>query len=330
MTTRREAVDALARVYAGFKKQTYRSRGLLGSPGSTTVSVSGRTGMVFFREDGSSNKVIQVYNNRVPEYYNLPVVVGYDDVNPETMQVLDIDIEALADWRGRTFLQKHHKTHEYGSTDAYGVRLDDDVVYIQGRQIIPLSIRPTDTASMKVYINPGWYEFGDDRYYFPGGYSKTFVAPSVGMAVLEVIYAEAVTNIINYARGEEFPISMIAGYVDYIPSAPPSTTIVGCVVLTSSTTSITQREIADIRAFNVIHGGTTSFSNGINITGNVVVTGGSLTTHDTYVDLSGLSRLRIPRGVVVSGWEGQEAEIAWDTGFDKLYMHDGIQFVPIN
>jgi len=327
MTSREEAVRALAQLLGGLSPARYRARGLLGAPGGTTVEVSGRTSTVFFREDGSDNKVVQVFNNRVPSYYDLPVIVGRDDVNPETLQVLDIDIEALADWRGRSYLTEHHQTHEYGATDDYGVRIDNDVVYVQGRQIVPLSIRPTATASMKVFINAGWYEFGEDRYFFPGMYTRTLVAPATpGVYALEVVYIEAVTNYIGYARGIEVPLSELSDYVDYVPSVPPHSALVGCVLLASSTTAITQREIVDIRSFNTIPGGVTNFDNGISVTGDVLVTGGQVAFYDSYVDLQTGSRLRMPRGTPITGWEGQEGEAAYDTAFDSLFVHDGSQW----
>lgn len=67
-----------------------------------------------------------------------------------------------------------------------------------------------------------------------------------------------------------------------------------------------------------------SIDGGVTITGDLIVTGGRIEAHDTYSDLGlGLSRLRIPRGTEVSGWAGLEAEIAWDTGAEIFYLHDG-------
>lgn len=66
------------------------------------------------------------------------------------------------------------------------------------------------------------------------------------------------------------------------------------------------------------------------VTGDVVVSGGMTTAYDAYVDMAGQSRLRIPRGVDVTGWAALEGEIAFDTGHKLFFGYEGTSWVSLD
>ena len=93
----------------------------------------------------------QALNQRVPNRNDLPIIVGYDPIQPELFQVLsirevyhgsdDIITSGLIPNVG-----PHHTTHEW-SGDG------DDTVYVHLRQFLPLLVRPT--SGMEVQIDQG-------------------------------------------------------------------------------------------------------------------------------------------------------------------------------
>lgn len=96
----------------------------------------------------------EIYNTRVSPIYNLPVLVGYDPVEPDRYQVLCVrnaypGIDFSFPEAKNT--EAHHSSHEYGN-QVNG----SDVVFSQLRQLMPL--RPTPFGDMQVqyYRNLVW------------------------------------------------------------------------------------------------------------------------------------------------------------------------------
>ena len=155
--------------------------------------------------------------------------------------------------------------------------MDSDVVFVQSRQIVPLSIRPQTTADMTVYIEPGWYSYGEYHRFWPGSNSKTFVAPTeVGVAVFELVYIDATTGYPGYVRGVEFPLDYVMDFADFTPDIPQGAGAIGYVLLQYDQTEITNDDIIDVRALMDVLGGPLHLSEGLTVTGNVIVTGGDV------------------------------------------------------
>lgn len=249
-------VRALVALIEGLEPRKPRYHGLLGSPGGT-VAVSGRPGYVYFREDGNPSKLRQVFNSRVPTLNDLPVVVGEDSNNPGSEQVLDIDIGMLPNWLDRSFLPEHHETHELGTLDSNSERIDNDVVWVQKGQFVPLSVYPQSTPDMTLYVNEDWYVYGDELKYWGGGSTKAFSAPVVaGYAAFELICIDGETNQLIYVRGPDYLDTLgILGDLSLIPDAPVGSVPLVAVYLPHGVSSLLFENIADVRVFQRTLGG---------------------------------------------------------------------------
>lgn len=370
---KQQAINALTGLIALLEPRRLKIRGLLGiSSADSTAAVTGRPNYVYFREAGDPSRISQIYNNKVPPLPDLPVIAGLDAVNPDTVQVLDIDIGALASWSNQPYLPQHHETHELGSTDTDGNRVDSDVVYLQKQQLVPFSVQPTYPVSMQLDIQADFYETETGRKFYVGGTTKAFSAATTpGYAVVELIYVDA-NNCLNYERGSEY-VDTESISLSNIPETPAGGVAMGAVYLPYGTTEIDYDNLLDVRilfrtaaAFQHTHsspedGGLltaglcitgnvrfiresdqatlayfhsdlnarfdllsdVSITGNVGITGDMNVSGNEANFYDTEVNMLGTSRLRIPTGTGVSGWSGQTGDIAYDTGFDILYVYNG-------
>lgn len=132
------------------------------------VAVPGRTNYVYVRLTG--RPLAQVYNNRVPNIPNTPVLVGYDPIEPNLFQVLTVQSGNQTQTRLITnnMVGAHHKTHEWMGLDAAG---GSDVVFVQSRQFMPLRVSPMNaTGTFAIGVYRGFY-YGDDEWMAcSGGY----------------------------------------------------------------------------------------------------------------------------------------------------------------
>jgi len=130
-------------------------RGLAGKGDGSTVNVSGMSRYIWVRVNGVR---MAVYNNRVTAAYDLPVLVGYDEINPQLLQVLGFDYGAQSDSFPAGFsVPLHGETHRIFSPTG-----GNDIVWVELRQFLPLSV----TASgMDVNIYPGNVPIGNSWVY---------------------------------------------------------------------------------------------------------------------------------------------------------------------
>ena len=285
MSEKSRATDALVELLLLLEPGKQRYRGLLGIPGQTSPAVSGRPNYVWFQEDGNPSKARQIFNMKVPNVTDLPVIVGQDSNNPGFEQVLDVDLGMLPKWLGRSFVPEHHGTHELGAVDAVGNRVDSDVVYVQKAQFVPLSARAQDTPDMTLYIEADWYLYGSIQQYWSGGSTKSFSPPVTdGYGAYELVCIDGVTNQLTYVRGPDFPQSAPRDET-LIPRAPLGTLPVVAVYLPHGETELTYENMADGRIFQSTVGGsitgmahrhTSEFdggylSSGLTITGDVLL-----------------------------------------------------------
>lgn len=259
MATREQAGATIRALIDMLEERRPRYRGLLGTSDGV-IDVSSKPGYVYFREEGNPSKLRQIFNHKVPTLVDLPVIVGEDSNNPGIEQVLDIDIGVLPNWLGRTFLPDHHLTHELGGADAYGNRVDSDVVFVQKAQFVPLSLQTHDPADMSFRVEEDWYMYGDTQIYWEGGDTKTFSTPVTdGRAAYELVCIHGPTNALIYIRGSDFPIA--AGVDEtLIPNTPINCVAIGAVLLTHGDTTLTIDNIADTRVFLRASGGQISGS----------------------------------------------------------------------
>lgn len=112
---------------------------LLGRVSDELVEVDGRPGYVWVRI-GNEEALGQARNRRVPNYYNLAVLVGYDTTSEE-FQVLSVSQSAYlgAGYGVIPELEPHYYTHQWPAIgDPVGN--GSDTVYISWRQMMGLRI----------------------------------------------------------------------------------------------------------------------------------------------------------------------------------------------
>lgn len=138
----------------------YTISGLLGN-NFGIVKVPSRNNYVYVRLAGSG--VAEVFNNRVNTIFDLPVICGYDPVDPQRFQVLSLQ-GATADAVGSSIV--------YGSGYAPANRYrwmypggGQDPLFVETRQIMPLRITPTTglkfvVNSQVIWTGTSWKIFG--------------------------------------------------------------------------------------------------------------------------------------------------------------------------
>ena len=114
----------------------------------------------YARELSDNTRYFPVLNRgKVGPYINLPVVIGYDDIEPEREQILGINYDALPDGFSASRIYTigiHAYQHMFGGGDE---------VYIDSRLFLPGLVSPTNPPSMQVDIKPFVYFYNDwNRY----------------------------------------------------------------------------------------------------------------------------------------------------------------------
>ncbi len=127
MNTRQRLIRKLRERFDAFVPRRYFAVGLLGD-GRGNVRVGNSTNMCYVRVDGA---LIKAFNQRTAYIDDLPVIVGYDEFNPDTLQVLSVYL-ANNDTTNVTQVPNHHARHEYLNPDG-----GDDVVWVRLRQFMP-------------------------------------------------------------------------------------------------------------------------------------------------------------------------------------------------
>jgi len=137
--------------YAKKRLDIYRKKdteffGRIGDLANNVVNVPGKSWTIYVTLQ--SGVVVEAINNRIPSYFNTPVVVGYiADDRPNIMQVLRKWVayggaETPAD--GIAF---HRNQHEWPGADT---------IYVSENQFTPSLVYPI-AGSLSVYVYPGHY-----------------------------------------------------------------------------------------------------------------------------------------------------------------------------
>ena len=217
--------------------------------GPTTVYVRG-----WGRTAAAGRGIVEVLNTRVPNRNNLHVVVGYDPVRPDTLQVLEVFEGGMSSGLGAyRYVPHHHEAHEFRNIIG-----GDDVVWIQSQQFVRLLAYPTSPESMRLNVYEGFYPWLTTSRWFPGGVANLagHVPAGPGMARYTLVSIDGATNTLQYTDGPVFPWLMPP--VD--PSLMFAVTPAGCVpivqvALINGTTSLGWDELFDVREFFSPSGG---------------------------------------------------------------------------
>ena len=221
-----------------------RFRATIGD-GAGNIEVPGKRNFVYVRREGRS-RVEECHNTKVPRRNGLPVIVGYDPINPDTLQILEPDWGGMAAPDNYSYVPFHHESHEFQNTDG-----GDDVTWIQSQQYVPLLAYPTDPTSMTVNVYGGWYCWSTDWHYFEATVSADLtgsIPGIVGNARYTLISIDGATEALQYTDGAEFPIALPpADIEDMIPTAPGGSVPIVAVYLPNGLAAIDWANLYDIR-----------------------------------------------------------------------------------
>ena len=234
------------------KKQNipYTITGLLGNI-SGVVKVPNRNNYVYVRLAGSG--IAEVFNNRVSTIFDLPVICGYDPVDPQRFQVLSLQ-GSVADAVGFSLV--------YGSGYAPSERYrwmypggGQDPLFVEGRQFMPLRITPTSELKFIVHNQVIWN--GTEWEIF-GGSTETdlasYVPTTAGKCKMVLISIDDLGDI-EITAGSEVDITALVS--SDIPSPPEGTRyVLGAIRLYTGQTKIqearTNTDVVDLRYPQII------------------------------------------------------------------------------
>ena len=219
--------------------------GILGDI-SGNVAVPGRPNYVYVRLMGvSGDALAEVYNNRVANLVNLPVLVGYDPLQPNLLQVLStraISPQVGEDNGKLAVVQPHHLSHEYPS--------GSDIVWVQLMQFLPFRVFPVGGLNISiyrgvVYTGGEWRKLEETVTHDLSPY----VPDTEGKACFVLITLDN-TATVTFTKGAEVDLADLAG--TDIPAAPAGTALVlaairlyaGQTTINESTTNL---DIYDLR-----------------------------------------------------------------------------------
>lgn len=216
--------------------------------GQKTIKVSGREDFIWARIRGKTSEVVQVFNDIIQPFWDLPILVYRDPNYPDIWKVYGRDISRYEDWGGVSYIPSHGSQHAF----AHGDNVGADVVWVFKRQFVPMLLRPGATATMSVYGEADFYYFDGSYTWFPGTGTEdlTSYKPTGGHnAKYATIYIEPSTNNLLVLEGPEFdaiwppddPGDMIA-----VPS-PHVGIPLGAVLLMTGTNQIGWGELYDLR-----------------------------------------------------------------------------------
>jgi len=223
----------------------YTIPGLLGNSAGT-VNVPNRNNYVYVRLAGSG--VAEVFNNRVQTIYDLPVICGYDPIDPERFQVLSLQ-GSIAEAVGSSII--------YGTGYAPSERYrwmypggGQDPLFSELRQIMPLRIIPTSSMSFIVHRQVIWN--GTEWEIF-GGSTETnlssYVPTTSGKCKMVLVSIDEAGDI-EITVGSEVDITALVP--SDIPSPPDGTRyVLGAIRLYYGQTQIqearTNTDVVDLR-----------------------------------------------------------------------------------
>jgi len=219
--------------------------GILGDI-SGAVAVPGRPNYVYVRLMGvAGDAPAEVYNNRVANLANLPVLVGYDPLQPNLLQVLStraISRQGEDDKSSPSGVQPHHLSHEYPT--------GSDIVWVQLMQFLPFRVFPAGGLSISVYrgvvyAGGAWRKLEETVTHDLASYVPT----TNGKACFVLVTLDNSATV-TFTKGSEVNLADLAG--TDIPAAPAGTSLVlaairlyaGQTAINESTTNL---DIYDLR-----------------------------------------------------------------------------------
>jgi hypothetical protein len=196
---------------------------------------------IYVREYSDLNRAFPVLNRgKVGPYINMPVVIGFDQIEPEREQVLGINYDALPGNVSTSAIYsigKHHIQHEFGGGDE---------VWLDSRQFMPGVVVPTNPPSMSVEVRP-FVSYYDQWRRYEGGTTDSLEShkPTDDRSKYVLIALDQLTGSLIYKDGlpfnvqSTFDVLINAGSevngIDYLPTIGSTEVPLGAIFLTSAT-----------------------------------------------------------------------------------------------
>jgi hypothetical protein len=212
------------------------------------VDVPGAPGRVYARVGDAT---VEVTNQRVAPDWGLPVVIGYDPLQPRLLQVLSTRALARYGEQGVATagaVGRHGKTHRWLAADG-----GDDVVFAELRQFLPLRLGPAGGLSVEVYRGLVWAAGGyvevPTTTINMSAYVPQYMLSGAGKARL-VLVTISTAGAVVVTPGAEVDANALA--LSDLPDAPANALYtVGAVRLYTDQTEITEArtstDVIDLR-----------------------------------------------------------------------------------
>lgn len=169
---------------------------------TSNIHVPSASDFVWARETEESTRFFPVLNRAaVTPTFNMAVVIGYSDIEPEQEQILGLHYAGLGSIPSASLapIGPHHQQHEFGGGDT---------VHIDGLQFRPGLISPTEPNSMALHVQAFNY-YWDQWRRFPGSDTAdlTPYRPADNEALYLLVALDPKIESLVYRAGQIFSTS---------------------------------------------------------------------------------------------------------------------------
>lgn len=247
--------------------------------GSQKVEIPTRPGFVYVRLRNNLNEVIQAYNDKVSNVYNLPVIVARHRTDKSRWYVVGKDTGMYSDWGSSAYVPDHHEKHEFNPDGA-----GQDIVWVYEKQFMPHLIYPSGSAALmyphSYYSSGTWHYSGLQLLPELSSYK-----PTGSNARVVFVYMD--NDDTPKLLAGDYLASNLTGTADVLsalPSMPTSTADpIAAIRLVSGTSDLSWDNLYDLRQFHSRGGGGGSAS----IDGHVIQDEGTPVTQRSNLNFVG-------------------------------------------
>ncbi|KKM66504.1 hypothetical protein LCGC14_1480540, partial [marine sediment metagenome] len=227
-------------------------KGLLGAfiGGFETIEVSGRPDFVYVRLRGATGEVIQAFNDKVAEVFDLPVMVVRDELFPNIWRIEGRDLGQYGSWGGGSYLPPHGLSHSFVGTSTIA---GSDPVWVYKRQYMPFLPRPQISGTNSIFVEQEYYYWNGQFHFWPGSGTTDLITPyrptGGGAGKFITVFLDGDAGVLDYLEGPEFSlIYPPADPLEYIRIPGADQGIPICAIsLQTGTQRIGWQEIYDLR-----------------------------------------------------------------------------------
>lgn len=234
MTNFRDARRIFQERLNAYAEKREISYGVLGDgrgQATSNIIVPNSTDYVWARRALGDKTYFPIINrSAVVNSFDLPVVIGYTDTDPDNLQVLGVHYAGLGGGASIPVsgLGPHHEQHEAGGGDD---------VFVEGTRFKPGLLGPTDPISMQLVVQPFFFFWNEWRH-FPGLTTDTLSGflPPTGYNRYVLVAFDAETESLVYRPG--FVFLPLDTAFERVPAPSGNEYPLGYAVLSSTTTEL--------------------------------------------------------------------------------------------